>query len=170
MAVPWCERRCSEGEPLTRRIYGIDSQCIVKNSKAQLPNQVNLLFVTVLDVAECVVGRNRLLSLRSHQRKEPAMYMAIRKYQTTTGASIQEIVQRVQEGFVPIISQNPGFVAYYILDTGSETVASVSLFQDQAGADESTRRASEWVRQNLTSLLQLPAQLTAGEVVYSKTS
>lgn len=98
------------------------------------------------------------------------MYMAIRKYQTTPSASIQEIVQRVQEGFVPIISQSPGFVAYYILDSGSETVASVSLFQDQAGADESTRRASEWVRQNLTSLLQLPAQLTAGEVVYSKTS
>ena len=98
------------------------------------------------------------------------MYMAIRKYQTTSGASIQEIVQRVQEGFVPIISQSPGFVAYYIVDTGSETVASVSLFQDQVGADESTRRAAEWVRQNLTSLLQLPAQLTAGEVVYSKTS
>jgi hypothetical protein len=85
------------------------------------------------------------------------------------GATIQEIVQRVQEGFVPIISQRPGFIAYHIVDTGSETAASVSLLQDQAGADESTRRASDWVRQNLTSLLQLPAQITAGEVVYSKT-
>ena len=98
------------------------------------------------------------------------MYMAIRKYQTAPGASIQEIVQRVQEGFVPLVSQTPGFVAYHIVDTGTGTVTSVTLFQDQAGAEESTRRATEWVRQNLTSLLQLPAEVTAGEVVYSKTS
>jgi predicted solute-binding protein len=98
------------------------------------------------------------------------MYMAIRKYQMTPGASVQDIVRRVQVGFVPVISQTPGFVAYHILDTGSGTITSVSLFQDQAGADESTRRASEWVSQNLASLLLLPAQLTAGEVVYSTAS
>jgi len=98
------------------------------------------------------------------------MYMAIRKYQTTAGSSIQEIVQRVQEGFVPIVSQTPGFVAYHIVNTGNGTVASVTLFQDQAGAEESTRRATDWVRQNLISLLQLPAEITAGEVMYSKAS
>lgn len=98
------------------------------------------------------------------------MYMAIRKYQTAPGASIQEIVQRVQEGFVPIVSQTPGFVAYHIVNTGNGTVASVTLFEDQAGAEESTRRATDWVRQNLTSLLHLPAELTAGEVEYSTTS
>ncbi len=98
------------------------------------------------------------------------MYMAIRKYQTTAGASIQEIVQRVQEGFVPIVSQTPGFVAYHIVNTGNGTVASVTLFEDQASSEESTRRATDWVRQNLTSLLQLPAEITAGEVAYSKTS
>jgi hypothetical protein len=98
------------------------------------------------------------------------MYMAIRKYQTTAGSSIQEIVQRVQEGFVPIVSQTPGFVAYRMVNTGNGTVASVTLFQDQAGAEESTRRATDWVRQNLISLLQLPAEITEGEVMYSKTS
>ncbi len=98
------------------------------------------------------------------------MYMVVRKYRTKPEASIEEIVQRVQEGFVPIVSQTPGFVAYHIVDTGNDTVASVTLFQDQAGADESTRRASDWVSLNLISLLQIPAEITAGEVLFSKTS
>ena len=39
------------------------------------------------------------------------MYAAVRKYKTTPGA-VSKLIQRVQEGFVPIISQVPGFVAY----------------------------------------------------------
>ena len=73
------------------------------------------------------------------------MYMVVRKYGTKPEASIEEIVQRVQEGFIPIISQTPGFVAYHIVNTGSATIASVTLFQDKAGADKLTRRASDWV-------------------------
>ena len=98
------------------------------------------------------------------------MYIVVRKYGIKPEASIQEIVQRVEEGFVPIVSQTPGFVAYHIVNTGNDTVASVTLFQDQVGADESTRRASDWVSENLISLLRLPAEITAGEVLYSKTS
>jgi hypothetical protein len=109
-------------------------------------------------------------SLEKEPREEPAMYMVVRKYQTKPEASIEEIVQRVQEGFVPIISQTPGFVAYHIVDTGRATIASVTLFQDKAGADESTRRASDWVSENLILLLQIPAEVTAGEMLFSKTS
>ncbi len=96
------------------------------------------------------------------------MYMTVRKYRIKPEAKIDEIVQRVQEGFVPIVSQSPGFMAYHIVETGSGTVASVTYFQDQAGADDSTRRASSWVSENLLSLLQLPAEITAGEVKYSQ--
>jgi hypothetical protein len=109
-------------------------------------------------------------SIEKEPRKEPAMHMVVRKYRIKSGASVGEIVQRVQEGFVPIISQTPGFVAYHIVDTGSDTIASVTLFQDKAGADESTRRASDWVSMNLISLLQIPAEITAGEVLFSKTN
>jgi hypothetical protein len=98
------------------------------------------------------------------------MYMVVRKYRMKPEASIEEIVQRVQEGFVPIISQTQGFVAYHIVDTGNGAIASVTFFQDQAGADESTRRASSWVSENLLSLLQLPAEITAGEALFTKTS
>jgi len=95
------------------------------------------------------------------------MYVAVRKYQTASGAA-EEIGRRVEAGFVPIISQAPGFVAYYAVNAGNDVVVSVSVFQDQAGADESNRMAANWVKQNLASLLPNPPEITAGEVMTYK--
>jgi hypothetical protein len=44
--------------------------------------------------------------------------------------------------FVLIISKAPGFVDYYVVDAVNDVVASVSVFQDQAGAEESSRMAA----------------------------
>jgi hypothetical protein len=97
------------------------------------------------------------------------MYASIRRYKTSPGAAA-EIAQRVSQGFVPITSQAPGFVAYYAVDGGNDVLASVSIFQDQAGAEESNRRAADWVKANLASLIAGPPEITAGEVVVQKTA
>jgi hypothetical protein len=47
-------------------------------------------------------------------------------------------------------------------------MVSTSVFQDQSGAEESNRRAADYVRQNLAPLLPKPPQITAGEVVAYK--
>jgi len=47
-------------------------------------------------------------------------------------------------------------------------MVSTSVFEDQAGAEESNRRAADWVRQNIAPLLPSPPQITAGEVVAHK--
>jgi hypothetical protein len=91
------------------------------------------------------------------------MYATIRRYEGVTNPS--EAVRRVNEGFVPLISQIPGFVAYYWVDARGGVMISASVFQDQAGAEESNRRAADWVQQNLASLLPNPPQITAGEIV-----
>ncbi len=95
------------------------------------------------------------------------MYVAVRKYQTASGVA-EEIGRRVEAGFVPIISQAPGFVAYYAVNASNNVVVSVSIFQDQAGADESNRMAANWVKENLASLLPTPPEITAGEVMTYK--
>ncbi|MFD7561312.1 hypothetical protein ACFV9E_43400, partial [Streptomyces sp. NPDC059835] len=59
----------------------------------------------------------------------------------------------------------PGFVAYYWIDAGGGVMVSTSVYEDRAGAEESVRRAAEFVRDNLASLLPNPPQVTAGEVV-----
>jgi hypothetical protein len=94
------------------------------------------------------------------------MYATIRRYEGVSNPT--EAAQRVNEGFVPLISQIPGFVAYYWVDAGSGVMISTSVFQDQASAEESNRRAADYVRQNLVSVLPNPPQVTAGEVVAYK--
>ena len=94
------------------------------------------------------------------------MYATVRRYEG--GTDPKETGRRVNEGFVPIISQIPGFVALYLVDAGDGMMISTSVFQDQAGAEESNRKAADYVRQNLTQLLPKPPKITAGEVVAYK--
>jgi hypothetical protein len=89
------------------------------------------------------------------------VYAAIRRYHTDP-ASLDEVVRRVNEEFVPMISDMPGFVAYVALNAGQGEYGTVSVFEDQASAEESNRAAEEWVKQ--TGLLPAP-EFAAGEVV-----
>jgi heme-degrading monooxygenase HmoA len=93
------------------------------------------------------------------------MYVAIRYYQTDPD-SIDEVVRRVKEGFVPLIRDTRGFVSYFVLAPSErdDELVSVSVFEDREGAEESNERAEGWVRQNLSELLLLP-EFAAGEVV-----
>ncbi|MEV0146818.1 MULTISPECIES: hypothetical protein [unclassified Nonomuraea] len=93
------------------------------------------------------------------------MYATVRRYEGVTDPA--EAGRRVSEGFVPIIREVPGFVAYYWIDAGDGVMLSTSVYEDQAGAEESTKRAETFVRENLASLLPNPPQVTAGEVVAS---
>jgi hypothetical protein len=74
----------------------------------------------------------------------------------------------VNQGFLPIISKAPGFVAYYIVDAGNDVVASVSVFEDEAGAEESNRMAADWVKENIASLVSGSPEITAGAVTVHK--
>jgi hypothetical protein len=95
------------------------------------------------------------------------MYATVRRYDGVTNP--REAAKRVNEGFVPLISQLPGFVAYYWADAGSGVMISTSVFQDQASAKESDRKAEDWVRQNnMASVMPNPPQITAGELVAHK--
>ena len=94
------------------------------------------------------------------------MYASIRRYRIDR-SSISEITQRVREGFLPIISELPGFVAYYIVDQGDGNAATVSLFQDREAAEHSNRAAAQWVQENMVSLVEGPPEILAGKVVVS---
>ena len=97
--------------------------------------------------------------------KGARMFVAIRYYQTDPG-STDEVARRVKEGFVPLIRDTPGFVSYFVLAPSDreDELVSVSVFEDQRGAEESNEKAEDWVKQNLNELLLLP-EFAAGEVV-----
>src|SRR3712207_7248214 len=90
------------------------------------------------------------------------MHVAIRRYQMHPSSSVEEVMRRVNEGFIPIIKDASGFSAYYAVDSRLGTLTSVSVFENQAGADESNRMEADWVRENLASMLPNPPEITAG--------
>jgi hypothetical protein len=94
------------------------------------------------------------------------MYVAVRRYEGVTDA--QRVTQQVQEGFVPIISEMPGFVAYYFVDAGDGVMISTSVFEHKDAEEQSNFRAGGFVAENLAPLLPNPPQVTAGEVVSYK--
>lgn len=57
-----------------------------------------------------------------------------------------------------------GFVAYFLVKTADGT-ASISVFDDQAGTEESTRRAAAFVKENLASIEAGPPEVLEGETV-----
>ena len=93
------------------------------------------------------------------------MYAVVRRYDGVTDPA--EAERRVKEEFIPLLHEVSGFVAYYWVNAGDGVMVSTSVFQDQAGEEESTKRAEDFARTNLASLLPNPPQVTAGEVVAS---
>jgi hypothetical protein len=95
------------------------------------------------------------------------MYVAVRRYEGVTDPS--EVIRHVNEGFLPIISELPGFVNYYFVDAGEGVLLSISVFEHQSGAEESTWRAGEYIGEHgLASMFPNPPQVTDGEIVAHK--
>ena len=75
-----------------------------------------------------------------------------------------KIDQLIQEGFVPLLKKANGFVRYYWLDTGDGEGASLSVFNDKAGADESVALAAEFVKSSMSELLTQKPEVIEGPV------
>jgi hypothetical protein len=90
------------------------------------------------------------------------MYAVIRRYKFDPSRS-EELDQKVRETLLPLIRQASGFVTYYWLNTGEGEGASLSVFQDKAGAEESVRIAADFVQQHLATMIGKP-EIIQGEV------
>ena len=82
------------------------------------------------------------------------MYVAVRRYEGVTDT--QKVAKLVDEGFIPIISEMPGFVAYSFVDAGDGVIASTSVFEHKDAEEQSSFRAGEFVAENLAPLLPNP--------------
>jgi hypothetical protein len=98
------------------------------------------------------------------------MYATIRRYESVDQARTDELVKKVDESLVPRLSKLPGFSGYHLIEAGNGVISSIGFFDTSAQADESTRVASDWVREEKleTALPQQP-KITSGEVVVHKT-
>ncbi len=96
------------------------------------------------------------------------MFATIRRYQGKPG-NTEEVMRRVQQRLVPMLTIQRGFVSYYAIDAGNDVAVSVSIYADRAAAEAANQSAASWVKQNLGDLVG-PADVTVGEVRVSATA
>jgi hypothetical protein len=100
------------------------------------------------------------------------MYATIRRYTPKTGTMDQKTLdgfkQRIEDGYLPTAQEIRGFHCYYVVKAGTKELVSISIFEDKAGATESTRRAAEFVQKDpLKDQLGTP-EIFEGELLVSK--
>ena len=92
------------------------------------------------------------------------MYATVRRYEGNAELADE---LKAREGEVKdIVSNIPGFVAYYLIRSGNDTV-SVSVYQDESGAQQSNDAARNWLGENLPDVAPSPPQISAGDVIVS---
>jgi hypothetical protein len=94
------------------------------------------------------------------------MYGVTRKYRFKPGAK-EEVLRKAETEFVDIVSNSPGFLAYYIVHDG-EMGETISIFRTQEESEESNRRAAAYVREHLAELLEGPIDTVHGPVAVTK--
>ena len=92
------------------------------------------------------------------------MYAAIRQGKARTGVA-EQLAARIKEGAIPIISDVPGFKAYYVIYAPDDTVTAISIFDNYEAAEESNKRGLAWIEQNLGPLLVGSVSAVAGPVI-----
>jgi Antibiotic biosynthesis monooxygenase len=90
-----------------------------------------------------------------------AMYTVIRRYQGVQDAD--EVVRRAVTEFAPTIRDQPGFQGYWVVNGGDGVVATITVFETEAAAAESTAAAGSWVQATIPNLVPNPPRVTAGE-------
>ena len=98
------------------------------------------------------------------------MHVTIRRYESIDQSRTSEIVKKVDEGLLPALSELPGFNGYSLVDAGNGVVTSIGFFDTAEQADESTRFAASWLReQKLDAALPNPPKITSGASVVHRT-
>jgi hypothetical protein len=98
------------------------------------------------------------------------MHAITRRYDAIDQTRSSELVKRAQDTLLPRLSELPGFNGYYLIETGTGVLSSIGLFDSAEHAEESTRVASRWVRdEKLETALPNPPTVVSGKVVAHQT-
>jgi hypothetical protein len=98
------------------------------------------------------------------------MFATIRRYESVDQSLTSEVVKKVDQTLLPRLSKLPGFSGYHLIEAGNGVMTSVGFFDTAAQADEATKVATAWVRdEKLEKALPKPPSITSGKIVAHKT-
>jgi heme-degrading monooxygenase HmoA len=95
------------------------------------------------------------------------MFVSVRKYRVTQ-TSIEELAQKVEEGFVPLVRQLKGFRSYYLLEGGPDVLITISMFDSADDALVSNEAAAEWVRDHVLGATRGLPEVMVGHVLIAE--
>ena len=99
------------------------------------------------------------------------MHATIRRYEGVDESRTDELVKNADQKLLPRLSKLPGFGGFYLIEAGDGVMSSIGFYDTSAEADESTRVAATWVRdEKLEEALPNPPKITGGEVIVHKTN
>jgi Antibiotic biosynthesis monooxygenase len=99
--------------------------------------------------------------------KRNAMFVIVRKFRLTRG-SAEEVARRVQESFVPLLRELPGFRSYHLFEGGPDVLISIRLFDTADAALASHEVAASWIRNNVLEFVKGMPEIMAGDVLVSE--
>lgn len=94
------------------------------------------------------------------------MYAVIRRY-SGVGRLIRELESK-QDDVKKVLRGVPGFISYYAMRDG-EALATITICDDRAGTEESSRTTAAWVRDNLPGVRVHAPEAYGGEVFITST-
>jgi len=91
------------------------------------------------------------------------MYAVVRSYSGQGASELLDLLGQREDDVKSLISGVPGFVSYAAFRSGDGGMT-VTICQDKAGTDESSRRAADWVKENVSTTGNPPV-ITEGSTV-----
>ena len=96
------------------------------------------------------------------------MHAVIRRYRVRLG-TVEQAARYADKWFVPLVRKLPGFVMYYLLDAGNDTLASIGLFESRDGAESAAQLARDWFEDEWPSFRPLPPEVVSLRDKFSHT-
>jgi hypothetical protein len=94
------------------------------------------------------------------------MYGVIRRYEGGDESRMKDLAEAVRDRFIPRVREIPGLEVYYFLQTGADTIATVSICETIEGAAQSTQAARDFIREEgFGGVLPDSPEILEGEIV-----
>lgn len=96
------------------------------------------------------------------------MHVVIRRYSGQGVSELFDLLEQREDEVKDLIGGVPGFVTYTAFRS-ADGGATVTVCQDKSGTDESSRRASDWVKANVPTAVN-PPEIAEGDAFLQFTS
>ena len=91
------------------------------------------------------------------------MYVVVRSYSGQGASELFDLLGQREADIKNLIGGVPGFVSYAAFRSGDGGMT-VTVCEDKAGTDDSSRRAAEWIKENVSTPGN-PPTITEGDTV-----